>query len=227
MQMQYRQVPDSLDFQLVRAKLKIGQQVRREQLEELERAGRSASLSVPTQYELTRAYLVAKRLADADRAMAELRKRHVVSPMIDGLEADLRLAHGDPVGAVKIFREARARFPQSLRLIYGELGALADSGRNEEALELAKAEVQTRPSNATLWELRARAESALGKRLAQHRSLGEVYAIQGNYAASAEQLTLAQGATDGDFFEHSAVDSRLREVRALLAEQMKERREQR
>jgi predicted Zn-dependent protease len=64
-------------------------------------------------------------------------------------------------------------------------------------------------------------------RLAQHRSLGELYAIQGNYAASAEQLTLAQAAKDGDFFEHSAVDSRLREVRALLAEQLRERREQR
>ena len=64
-------------------------------------------------------------------------------------------------------------------------------------------------------------------RLAQHRSLGELYAIQGNYAAAAEQLTLAQAAKDGDFFEHSAVDSRLREVRALLAEQMRERREQR
>jgi predicted Zn-dependent protease len=227
MQIPYRQVPDSLDFQLVRAKLKIGKQVRREQIEELERAARSASLSTPAQYELTRAYLAAKRLADADKAMAELRKRHVVSPMIDGLEADLRLAHGDPAGAAKIFREARARFPQSLRLVYGEVGALIDSGRNEEALDLVKSEVQTRPGNASLWELRARAESALGKRLAQHRSLGEVYAIQGNYAASAEQLTLAQGAGDGDFFEHSAVDSRLREVRALLAEQMKERREQR
>ncbi|MBS0368309.1 MAG: M48 family metallopeptidase [Proteobacteria bacterium] len=227
MQMPYRQVPDSLDFQLVRAKLKIGKQVRREQIEELERAARSASLSAPTQYELTRAYLATKRLADADKAMAELRKRHVVSPMIDGLEADLRLAHGDPAGAAKIFREARARFPQSLRLLYGELGALADGGKYAEALDLVKAEVQTRPGNAALWELRARAESGLGRRLAQHRSLGEVYAIQGNYAAAAEQLTLAQGAADGDFFEHSAVDSRLREVRALLAEQMKEKREQR
>jgi predicted Zn-dependent protease len=75
--------------------------------------------------------------------------------------------------------------------------------------------------------LRARAEAALGKRLAQHRSLAEVYAIQGNYAASAQQLSLAQAAGDGDFFEHSAVDSRLREVSALLAEQLRERREQR
>jgi hypothetical protein len=36
MQMPYRQVPDSLDFQLVRAKLRVGKQVSPELLGELE-----------------------------------------------------------------------------------------------------------------------------------------------------------------------------------------------
>jgi predicted Zn-dependent protease len=225
--MPYRQVPDSLDFQLVRAKLKVGRMASREVVEEFERAARATPPTVAAQYGLVRAYLSTKRLADADRAMADLRKQRVVSAMIDGLEGDLRLAHDDPAGAAKVFAQARVRFPQSRRLIYGELGALVDAGRPGDALTVAKAEVLTTPGNATLWELRARAEAALGKRLAQHRSLAEVYAIQGNYAASAQQLSLAQAAGDGDFFEHSAVDSRLREVSALLAEQLRERREQR
>ena len=59
----------------------------------------------------------------------------------------------------------------------------------------------------------------------EHRSLAEVYAIQGNYAESANQLTLARAAGDGDFFEQSAVDSRLREVRGLLDEQLREMRQ--
>jgi predicted Zn-dependent protease len=54
-----------------------------------------------------------------------------------------------------------------------------------------------------------------------------VYAIQGNYAESANQLALARAAGDGDFFEQSAVDSRLREVRVLLEEQLRETRQQR
>ena len=41
--------------------------------------------------------------------------------------AGLRLAHGDPLGAAKIFREARGRFPQSRRLLHGELEALLDA----------------------------------------------------------------------------------------------------
>ncbi|GLT20671.1 hypothetical protein GCM10007933_01220 [Zoogloea oryzae] len=226
-QMPYRQVPDSLDFQLVRAKLKVGRQPSREVIAEFETAARGSNPPVAAQYGLVRAYLQTRRLADADREMVELRKRNALSAMIDGLEGDLRIAHGDPAGAARLFREARARFPQSHRLMYGEIEALIDSGKAADALTAVKAELQTTAGDATLWEFRARAEAALGKRLGQHRSLGEVYAIQGNYAASAEQFALAQTAGDGDFFEQSAVDSRLREVRALLAEQMREMRESR
>ena len=227
MQMPYRQVPDSLDFQLVRAKLRVGAQASREMLDELEAAARRGTAPAATHYGLVRAYLGARRIADAEREMVALRKLDLSSAMIEGLEADLRLARGEPAMAAQLFREGRGRYPQSRRLLYGEASALIDAGRATESLNLVKAEILTTPNNGVLWELRARAESVLGMRLAQHRSLGELYAIQGNYAASAEQLTLAQAAKDGDFFEHSAVDSRLREVRALLAEQMRERREQR
>lgn len=226
-QMRYQQVVDSLDFQLVRAKLKAGPQPSREVIGEFEAAARGAHPTIAAQYGLVRVYLSARRLADADRAMVELRKRNAPSAMIDGLEGDLRLAHGDPAGAAKVFGDARARFPQSRRLLYGELEALIDAGRPVDALTAVKAELLTTASDATLWELRARAEAALGKRFGQHRALAEVYAIRGNYAGAAEQLTLAQGAGDGDFFEQSAVDSRLREIRALLAEQMREQRESR
>lgn len=226
-QMPYRQVPDSVDFQLVKAKLRVGEQPSRELLSELEAAAHGATPALASQYALVRAYLATRKLPEAERAMAELRKRAVVSAMIAGLEGDLRLAQGDKLGAAKIFRDGRARFPQARRLVYGELGALVDGGKPGEALAELKTELTTTPGDSYLWELRARAEAALGKRMAQHRSLAEVYAIRGNYAAAAEQLTLAQSAGDGDFFELSAVDSRLREVRALLAEQMKEAREAR
>lgn len=226
-QMPYKQVPDSLDFSLVRAKLKVGAAATKEVIGEFEAAARAPHPALAAQYGLVRAYLSVRRLADADREMVEVRKRHETSAMVAGLEGDLRLAHGEPAGAAQVFREARGRFPQSRRLLYGELEALIDAGRPAEALTAVKAEVQTTPDSATLWELRARAEAALGKRLAQHRSLAELYTIRGNYAAAVEQLTFAQSAGDGDFFEQSAVDSRLREVRVLLEEQLRETRQQR
>lgn len=225
--MPYRQVPDSLDFQLVRAKLRVGERPARDLVEELEAAAHRGSPTTVTLYGLTRAYMKLQRLPEADRMMVELRKQKALSPMVDGLEADLRLAHNDAAGAVKVFHAARSRFPQAHRLIYGEIDALISAGQPTDALTRVKAELGTTPGDADLWELRARAEAALGHRLGQHRALGELYAIQGNYAASVEQFTLAQSSNDGDFTEQSEVDSRLREVKVLLTEQMRELRERR
>ena len=53
-------------------------------------------------------------------------------------EANARYyASRDPLGAAKVFREARARFPQARRLLHGELEALLEAGRPAEAFELA------------------------------------------------------------------------------------------
>lgn len=227
----YRQVPDSLDFQLVRAKLRLAGPVSAELLAELEAAARGPRAGVVPRYALVRAYLARKRLNDADQAMTGLRaeaaRQGVVSPLFAGLAGELRLALRDPAGAARIFHDGRQRFPQARSLLYGELGALIDAGQAQEALALSKSEVLAAAGDANLWEFQGRAESALGLRLAQHRSVAEVYAIQGNFAGAVQQLELAQKAGDGDFFEHSAVDSRLRELKLLLAEQMKEMRERR
>ncbi|HQX08310.1 MAG TPA: M48 family metalloprotease, partial [Zoogloea sp.] len=118
MQMPYRQVPDSLDFQLVRAKLRVGAQASREMLDELEAAARRGTAPAATHYGLVRAYLGARRIADAEREMVALRKLDLSSAMIEGLEADLRLARGEPALAAQLFREGRGRYPQSRRLLY-------------------------------------------------------------------------------------------------------------
>jgi predicted Zn-dependent protease len=67
--------------------------------------------------------------------------------------------------------------------------------------------------------LRARGYGALGRRLQQHRSQGEAYAQQGQLARAVEQFELAQKAGDGNFYEQSQVDARLRELKARFAEE--------
>ena len=62
--------------------------------------------------------------------------------------------------------------------------------------------------------LQAKTYAALGKRLLQHQAQAEVYVLQGSLPAAIEQLQIAQSAGDGDFYQLSAVDARLRELRA-------------
>jgi predicted Zn-dependent protease len=46
--------------------------------------------------------------------------------------------------------------------------------------------------------------------------------LQGSLPAAAEQLQLAQSAGDGNFYELSAVEARLKEVRARIAAEAKQ-----
>ena len=58
----------------------------------------------------------------------------------------------------------------------------------------------------------------MGKRLLQHRALAEVYALRGNLPGAIEQLQIAQKAGDGDFYQKSSVEARLKELIAADTE---------
>lgn len=219
----YRQVADSLDFQLVRAKLKAQEGSTQDAVIDFEtqvRERKAISLQA-ARYGLARAYLRAKNLDGADAQLAELRRQKVASPMIEMLAADLRSRRDDPAGAAKILRAASTRYPQDRAIIYALAEALLDDHRADETLKLTGADLQTYSADSHTYNLQARAYAQLGKQLLQHRSLAEAYLLQGQLPAAVEQLQLAQKAPDGDFYERSQVDARLREMKALLAEEMK------
>jgi predicted Zn-dependent protease len=174
-------------------------------------------------YGLAGAQLRAKNFAAAERQVAELRSMKLVSPMVDTLAADLRRMQGDPAGALKIYREARSRYVRNKALLYGQIDAQLADGQAQEALKTATAELQLSPSDPILHGLQARSYAALGKRLQQHRAQAELYALQGHLVAAVQQLELAQKSGDGDFFEHSQVDARLRELKIRQQEEAKQK----
>jgi predicted Zn-dependent protease len=54
--------------------------------------------------------------------------------------------------------------------------------------------------------------------LLQHRAQAEAYVLRGNLPAAIEQLQLAQRAGDGDFYQKSSVEARLKELVAIDTE---------
>ena len=223
----YRQVPDSVGFQLVRAKLRSEAGTPEEavtdfetQLKERKYASEGAA-----RYGAARALLRAKNVAAADKEVAVLRRLKVSSPMVDTLAAEVKLAEGDPASALKALRDGRQHYPQDKALAYSLIDTLLSLRRADEALQAVSGELRLYPGDAQLWALQAKSYAALGKHLQQHRSQAEAYALQGQLSAAVEQLQLAQKAGDGDFYEQSAVDARLRELRIRLAEEMKEKKQ--
>ncbi len=106
--------------------------------------------------------------------------------------------------------------------MYSYIEALLEAKRNADAMAALTEQLRLYPQNPKLLAMQAKTYAALGKRLMQHKIQAEVYLLQGSLPAAVEQLQLAQTAGDGDFYEQSAVEARLREVRARLAAETKE-----
>lgn len=211
-QMRYRQVPDSADFRFIQAKLRasVGSAVDRVRDYETLIAGGAADPA--TQYALARALLRAGRVDGAWEATEALRASGQPSPFIEALAAETRLAARDPDRAIAIMEKAVATFPDHASLQYILIEALIRGGRAADAAALSRAALQRNGDDVRLWALSSRAEETLGRMSAYHRAQAEVYAIRGSLPAAIEQLELARRAGDGDFFELSAIDARMREL---------------
>ncbi|HAF54319.1 MAG TPA: peptidase M48 [Thauera sp.] len=221
--MPYRQVLDSADFRFARAKLRANAGQPAEAVKELQDQLARAPSDDALTYGLARALLRAGRLDEAEQRVQALRKSAPASPWIEGLAAELRLARKDAAGAVRTLEAAQKQFPASRNLAYSLADARIHAGQAREAAAGVRRMIDTRNSDPRLWQLLSRAHAELGQRTAQHRAQAEVYVLRGSLPAAIEQLEIARKAGDGDFYELSAVDARMRELKQRLLEEKRER----
>ncbi len=222
----YRQHADRLEYHLVRARLRAESGEAREALEFFAGAVRDRRYaSEPAaRYGLALALLRAGEPREAEAELGRLRASGAASAMLETLAARVREARGDGPGALAVLRAALARFPHRRPVLYAYVGALHGAGRHEETLALLAEQLRLYPRDARLHEARARAYAAQGRRLLQHQAQAEVYLLQGSLPAAIEQLQLAQSAGDGNFYELSVVEARLRELRAEHAREAQDSR---
>lgn len=222
----YRQTADSVDFQLVRAKLRAMQGTPGEAVRDFETLLREKKYSAEgaTRYGLAYARYRARDWAGAEREVLAVRRLKISAPMVERLLADSRLARGDIDGGLSIYREAMGRFPLHSGLLYGYGSALTGARRFDAALRFAELQLQAFPDDVRLHKLRAESYAGLGRKAQQHQALAEAFVLQGQTAAAVEQLQLAQRAGDANFYEMSVIDTRLREQKRQLLEELKEKR---
>jgi predicted Zn-dependent protease len=217
----YRQVVSSLDFQLVRAKLRVQALPPKDARAEFERLLEEKKYvsEAAVRYGLAYALLRARDLEGARRVSAALEALRVESPILAGLAASIGEQSGDFAGAQEIYRQALLRFPGARSLVYGYADSLYAAGSHRQALAFLDGQLARDPSDFRLFGLQAKTYAALGRRVPQRRAQAEYYLLQGQLGAAIEQLQLAQKEKDGDFYELSAVDARLRELRKLQMEE--------
>jgi beta-barrel assembly-enhancing protease len=221
----YRQVRDSVEYGLVRAKIRA-ETGSAEQAEAFFRDAlkdRRFTDEAAVHYGYAAAALRGKEIDLAAAQVKAARQAGLQHPMLETLAARVKLAAGDRDGAIAILTAARTRYPESLGVAHDYADALLSAGRAREALDVLVPLAKRDPDDSKVYEMQAHAYSELGKHAEQHRALAEMYLLKGSLPAAIEQLRLAQQAGDADFYVLSAVDARLRELQKRHQAELKSR----
>jgi predicted Zn-dependent protease len=222
--MGYRQVPDSLEFQLIRAKLRAQLDAPRDAVVFFEQslAERKFLSEAASRYGLVASLMRARDYTRARAELESLRKLAPANPIVDTLTCEFEYEADGPEKALPCYREALKIYPSYRALVYDNANALLQTNRPEEALRFVEVRLQVIADDYRLYLLQARAYAALNKRLAQHRAQAEAYARMGNLTGAMEQLRMGLKGGDGDFYQLSSAEARLRELRKLDDEMRRE-----
>lgn len=227
-QMPYKQVPDSVDFQFVRAKLRASatfvdrQSVQSttdlfiQNIKEKRYTNEAAE-----HYGLAVAYLNRSALAQAQTEADWLKKNAPPHPMVESLYAKILVAQNNPQLVEQQYIAALKKFPENRGLIHGQAEHFLGVKKPELAINFLNEKQFLYPLDPYFYELKSRAYAMQNKKLLSHQALGEAYYRKYDLKRATEQMDLAAKAKDGDFYQHSIVEARLKELQRLQDDEKK------
>ncbi|HQN65002.1 MAG TPA: M48 family metalloprotease [Methylophilus sp.] len=213
----YRQVSSSLEFHLVRAKLRAALGLAQgavEQFQDNLKEGRYAN-EAAEHYGLALALLRKNDLAGATKEVEWLNKNAQRNAYFDSLAARVEVARNSPKAAAAIYAKGLSAYPAHRSLIYGYAEHYLATNQPDKAIKLVQEKQGFYPDDAYLYDLLAKAYAAKGKELLRFQAQGESYYRKYNLQKAIEQMDIAVKSKDGNFYEHSIVEARLKELRRL------------
>lgn len=214
---------DSLDFYLIRARLRVLQSNRyqgwsdaMDYFKDEEKTAKGYEAAA-VHYGMA---VAAQRMKNPTLALQEIEKARQMtggnSAIINKLYSDLVFEYSPNQRArgLQLAKQAYEKSPLSAMLLENYASLLLRDKKYSQAVELMRKQHAISKSTVTYQSILGRAYEAMGKRSLSHQAIGEMYALQGQKVAAIQQLTLAQKANDADFYTMSEIDARLRELRA-------------
>lgn len=216
----YKQVSDNVEFQLIRARMRAHADDPREALAFFEEGlkDRRYINEAATRYGMVLALMRMKEHERARREFAALESLAPAGPAVAVVKGQLLTATGNTAGALRHYAAALTAYPGYRALAYDHAEALIANRQADTALRVLEQQLVYTPQDERLYALQAKSYASLGKRLLQHRAQAESYLRRGYLGAAIEQLQLALKAGDSDFYQLSATEARLRELRARMKE---------
>ena len=216
----YKQVSDNVEFQFMRARLRAHADDPRQAVIFFDQGLKEKRYinEAATRYGLVLALMRTKDYARARRELSLLEPLAPRDAAVSVLKGQLMTAAGDSAGALRHYASALAMHPGYRALVYDYADALIANRQADAALRIVDQQLTQAPQDARLYALQAKSYAALGKRLLQHKAQAEAYLRRGYLGPAIEQLQLGLRAGDGDFYQLSATEARLKELRAQLKE---------
>jgi predicted Zn-dependent protease len=222
----YRQIADSMDFQLVRAKLRADTDIPAQARAFFEQSlsERRFLSETASRYGLAISLVRQKDYSQARKEYEALRRTTGAQPMVESLGCRIKAAAGETENALTCYRDALRAYSNHRALTYDYAELLLQAGRAEPALAVISQRLQFFSEDSRLYLMQGRAYALQGKTMAQHRATGEAYARMGDVRGAIEQMQIALRSGDGDFYQLSAVEARLKDLRKIDEAQRREQR---
>lgn len=222
--MPYRQVVDSPEFQYVRAKLRaeFGNATQAVDYFQDNIRERRFTSEAAEHYGLALAFMRKNDLNGATAELGWLRKNAPRHPYFETLAARIEVARNHPDQAAKVYAAGLAEYPEHRALIYGYIEHFLATNQTDKALQLIKEKQPIFPDDPYFYELQSRAYTMQGKLLLRHQAQGEAYMRRYDLQKAIEQMDLAVKAGDGDFYQRSEVEARLKQLKQQVIEPKKE-----
>lgn len=222
-QMPYRQVADSVEFQYVRAKLRATYTTPQSAIDLFEQNIREHRYTneAAEHYGLAVALLRKNAYPQLEKELAWLKKNAPQHAMIENLAARLEVARNNPQQAARQYASALKLYPDNRALIYGYAEHFLAVKQADKAIQLVLEKRGLYPDDAYLYDVLAKAYAMQNKVLLGHQAQSEAYYRRYDLPRAIEQMDLAAKANDGDFYQKSIVEARLKQLRQMMGDEKK------
>jgi predicted Zn-dependent protease len=204
----YRQIPDNPDFIFIKSKLRASNGTPQSAVDEFEGSIKDKRYmnEASERYGLAIAYMRKSDFAKARQEVEWLKT-------IETLGCKLEVSTNQPVQALNHYLKALNIYPNYRALIYGLAEHYLMTNEFEKSIRLINEKLNTYPEDSYFYELLSKAYAKEGKELLQYQAQSEAYYRKFNLPRAIEQMEFATKSKDGNFYQKSIVESRLKQLK--------------
>jgi len=210
----YRQYPDSHDYNLTRAKLRV---ITSEDLDQtlkyftIRQHQGTAWQKAVAAYGLSLIQLKQRKFQQAATIAQQISRQFPRQPQFALLQAQIAMEAQNHQLALKYFRQSTHQFPNYLPLKLAYIQSLLLANRPKQAKTLLENVDSLLKKQPVYYQLLAKTHAALGHQAESHRYLAEYEYATGQTQAAIMQIKLAKKSRDMNFYLNAILDERLRQ----------------